>query len=119
MTYSARPRSRHTDREAARATLTAKAERYERAVNDPKHFATIPPQVILEDTLWRLRWIDCAPEGANHQTAPMQDKNGTPMGMVFSENIGPSKASRDSMANRGRDWQAAKTAQAAARKASV
>lgn len=102
----------HITRDDARERLVAKVENYRRAVADPRHFATVDPQIILDDAEWRLRWLDCAPDGANHQLAPMQDKTGTPMGMAFGENVGPCRALRDAIERRtGRSWIAAKIAQ--------
>lgn len=95
------PSPRFTDRETARKTLTAKVVDYTRAVSDPKHFSTTDPQFILDDAVWRLRWIDCAPNGANHLTAPLQDKTGTPTGSVFSENFGPCQNLRNARIKRG------------------
>lgn len=76
-----------TDREAARSALTAKvaSQRGE----------------LAADAAWRLRWIDCAPAGANHLLAPLQDKRGVPMGGVYHENLGPSQALREARARRG------------------
>ena len=51
----------------------------------------------------RLRWIDCAPEGARHCVAPLQDKHGEPMGATWHENVGPCKALREARAARGLD----------------
>lgn len=91
-----------TDRETARAKLTAKIASQQRLLADPHAFATIDPNYIIADAEFRLRWIDCAPEGANHCLAPMQDKRGVPMGGVFNENVGPCKNLREARIARGR-----------------
>ena len=112
------PRPRFIDREAARETLAQKVERYTRAIDDPQHFSTVDPRFIRDDAAFRLRWIDCAPEGANHQTAPMQDKTGTPMGGAFDESVGPCKnlrEARDRKAGYAGAWIDAKIAQHEAR----
>lgn len=111
------PADRFIPREEARRVLTAKVAMYRHFADDPKHFATMPDEFILADAEFRLRWIDCAPEGANHQTAPMMDKTGRPMGMAFDENIGPGRALREAHARKGRDWQESKRRQAEAREA--
>jgi len=83
------------DRETARAALIAKIAGQKRILNDPLGFATIDPNILIADAEFRLRFIDCAPDGARHCTAPLQDKNGTPMGGVFNENLGPNRALRE------------------------
>lgn len=89
------PQPIYIDRETARETLTRK-------VNAPAPiFATIDPDYLREDAAFRLRWIDCAPEGAWHLPAPLMDKTGTPMGTAWSENVGPCQALRDARAARG------------------
>lgn len=88
--------ARFIDREAAREILTHKVN-----AADPV-WSTIDPAFIRNDAAWRLRWIDCAPEGANHQCAPLQDKRGIPMGGNYNENIGPNAAVRKARAARGR-----------------
>lgn len=101
---------RLTDRETAREKLVAKVEdqtRLRDQIADPtiplhrKPFTTIDPQYLIDDAEWRLRWIDCAPEGANHLLAPMQDKQGVPMGTAWNENVGPNEALRNARAARG------------------
>lgn len=92
---------RQTDREAARAYLLAKIESQERLLADPHGFSSIDPHYLIEDARWRLRWLDCAPEGARFCLAPMQDKQGVPMGGAWSENLGPCKALREAYAARG------------------
>lgn len=89
-------------REEARAILTTKIESERRALADPRSFSTTPPAYLIADAEWRLRWIDCAPEGANHQCAPLQDKRGVPMGGVYDENVGPNEALRNARIARGR-----------------
>lgn len=103
---------RHCDREYARRALTEKiagqtrlrdaieAER-ELLPSMRRTFTTIDPTYLIEDAEWRLRWIDCAPAGANHLLAPMQDKRGVPLGTHFNENVGPCQALRDAYAARG------------------
>lgn len=95
------PKLRHTDREAAREILTRKIASERKCLADPLCFTTIDPNYLIADAEWRLRWIDCAPEGANHLCAPMQDKTGTPMGTAWNENLGPNEALRDARAARG------------------
>lgn len=103
-----------TDRETAREKLTAKLEREQRLLAKIEEerklpascrttFTTFSPNWIIEDAEWRLRWLDCAPEGANHQLAPLQDKNGVPMGGVYNENVGPGEALRNARAAHGRN----------------
>lgn len=91
------------DREQARNYLRAKIERQYRQLADPLGFSTIDPHWIIEDAEWRLRWLDCAPEGANFILAPLQDKHGVPMGGQDNENLGPSKNVREIRAARGRN----------------
>lgn len=91
----------HTDRESARAKLVAKIETERRLMADPRGFSTTPPQHIIDHAEWCLRWIDCAPDGANHTIAPMQDKRGVPMGTAWDENVGPCHALRDARIARG------------------
>jgi hypothetical protein len=93
--------ARFTDRETARELLTQKIARERRLLADPRGFSTIDPHWIIEDAEWRLRWLDCAPDGANHICAPLQDKRGVPMGGVHNENVGPCQATRDARAARG------------------
>lgn len=90
-------------REEAREALTAKIEHERRCMADPQLFATIDPSYLIQDAEWRLRWINCAPEGARHCVAPLQDKNGVPMGTAWSEDVGPCKALREARAARGLD----------------
>jgi hypothetical protein len=90
-------------REEARAILTTKIENQRRAAADPRSFATTPPAYLIRDAEWRLRWIDCAPEGANHQCAPLQDKNGVPCGGNYDENVGPGQALREARVRHGRN----------------
>jgi hypothetical protein len=91
----------YTSREDARRMLAAKIERARRHLADPRAFATIDPHYIIADAEWRLRWLACAPDGANHCVAPLQDKRGVPMGTAWDENVGPSQALRDARAARG------------------
>lgn len=90
------------DRETARRSLTDKVAHYTRAMSDPRHFSTVDPAFIRDDAAFRLRWIDCAPDGANHQTAPLADKRGTPMGYAIDENVGACQTLRAARARRGR-----------------
>lgn len=88
-------RAQHHDREAARE---AYAQRIATAMpGEPDPYDLVP---FAE---WGLQWIDCAPEGANHLVAPLQDKRGIPMGGVYNENIGASRALREARAKRGLD----------------
>lgn len=88
-------RDTRKDRETAREVLTRKV-----SARDPL-FATIDPSYLRADAENRLRWIDCAPDGARHCVAPLQDKQGIPMGGTWSENVGPSKALREARLARG------------------
>ena len=101
-----------TDRETARAKLSEKLAwereflaRKQAEAHLPaalrQNFSTMPSEWIIEDAEWRLRWIDCAPDGANHQCAPLQDKQGVPMGTARNENVGPGLALREARAARG------------------
>lgn len=90
----------HLDREEARKLLTDKIV-YEQKILDQKLFSTYDPRWIIEDAKFRLRWIDCAPEGANHLCAPLQDKNGVPMGGNYNENVGPGQNLREARKARG------------------
>lgn len=101
-----------TDRETARRKLEAKVADQTRLLEQIRAEATLPPwarstfttispEYLLGDARERLRWIDCAPEGANHLVAPLQDMNGTPMGTVRDANMGPCAALRDARAARG------------------
>lgn len=103
---------RHLTREEARKLLIDKVDhqtrllqRMEAEAHLPaalrREFSTVDPRVLIEDAEWRLRWIDCAPEGARHGAAPMQDKRGVPMGGVYDENVGPNQALRAARAARG------------------
>lgn len=94
---------RKTDREEARAYLVKKIEREEAILADPRAFVTISPHHIIEDAKWRLRWIDCAPEGARFGLAPLQDKNGIPCGGTWDENVGPNQAMRAARLAHGRN----------------
>jgi hypothetical protein len=93
----------YTAREDARAKLEAKIASERRHLADPLAFATIDPHYLIADAEWRLRWLDCAPAGANHLLAPLQDKRGVPMGGVHREDVGPCKALREARAARGLD----------------
>jgi hypothetical protein len=91
----------HHDREAAREALTRKIAGERKLLADPQGFSTIDPNWLIADAEWRLRWIDCAPDGANHIVAPLQDKAGVPMGTARNENVGPGRALREARAARG------------------
>lgn len=99
-------------RDEARSYLTLKIEHQRLIQADARAFTTIDPQYLIDHAEWCLRWMDCAPEGARHFVAPLQDKDGRPCGANFSENVGPSKAMREAWIARGLDWIALKTAQA-------
>lgn len=100
MRYTPAAPVRH-DREEARTILTTKIDSQRRLLADPLGFSTIDPNYLIEDAEFRLRWIDCAPEGANHCVAPGQDKDGVPMGSNRCENLGPCQALRDARIARG------------------
>lgn len=95
--------ARFTDRETARGVLLGKIDAERRLLADPRAFCTIDPSYLIRDAEWRLRWIDCAPDGANHIVAPLQDKTGTPMGTARDENMGPCQALRDARTAVGRN----------------
>ena len=82
-------RARHTSREDARERLTRTATEHRdmaekmRTMSPYDHrrpFCTYDPDQLADYAEWCLRWIDCAPEGANHLIAPLQGWDGTPMG---------------------------------------
>lgn len=87
--------ARILSREEAREILTRKV------AAKPPDFSTYPWDAIVEDARWKLRWIDCAPDGARHQAAPMQDKQGVPCGDCWDENVGPGQALREARIRRG------------------
>lgn len=89
-------------REEAREILATKIEGQRRLLADPRAFSTIDPNYLISDAEWRLRWIDCAPEGSNHLCAPMQGKDGVPMSGVYNENLGANLAVREARIARGR-----------------
>jgi hypothetical protein len=102
-----------TDRETARLKLALKADSQRRLaaqIEAEKHlpagcrrtFVTISPVYLAEDAEFRLRWIDCAPEGANHLLAPLQGKDGVPMSGVSYEAVGPGPALREARLKHGR-----------------
>lgn len=102
-----------TDRETARERLTTKLAGQRKILADfekyppgdhRRPFTYIDPQFLIDDAEFRLRWIDCAPEGANHITAPLQDKDGVPCGGNVREDVGPGKALRAAYAKRGKSW---------------
>jgi len=65
-------------------------------------FSTYPPEWIKDFHRQAMRWIDCAPEGANHLLAPLQGKDGRPCNAFENgENLGPNKAVRKIRAERG------------------
>jgi hypothetical protein len=90
----------HTDRETARVKLMAKIADTKRGIEN-KSFSTYPLDALLADAEFRLRYLDCAPEGANHLLAPLQDKRGVPMGNAWNENIGPGVHLRNARVARG------------------
>jgi hypothetical protein len=89
------------DREACRAYLTDTAARMRANAEDPSHFATVDPRIIADHCERVLRTLDCAPDGARFQLAPMQDKAGVPCGTAWNENVGPGQALRAARAKRG------------------
>jgi hypothetical protein len=65
-------------------------------------FCTYPDYLTRQWAIWGLWWIDCAPEGANHILAPLQGKDGRPMGVSDNnENLGPNQALREARRKRG------------------
>lgn len=84
------PHDRSLTREQARQYLTAKLARTEDGYG------------TVADAEWRLRWLDCAPEGAWHCVAPLQDKRGVPCGEATREQVGDGLALRQARAKRGR-----------------
>jgi hypothetical protein len=88
------------DRETARRKLLDKIASQNAGLGDSRYRSTIDPHFLIEDANWRLRWIDCAPEGANHQLAPLQDKQGVPCGGCWNENVGPNQSLRNARAAR-------------------
>ena len=70
---------------------------------DPHAFSTYSRTDLIRFFIDRLRWIECAPEGAWFTVAPMQDKRGVPCGLDYRENLGPSKALRAARVRHGRD----------------
>lgn len=114
------PKPQFTDREAARELLTKKVASMQKHLADlelyrpgdhRRPFMTMDPNWLLEDAEFRLRWIDCAPEGANHICAPLQGKSGIPMDTANDhELIGPGAALRRAYARRGKDWMATQLA---------
>jgi hypothetical protein len=88
---------RRMNREDARHYLTAKIDHQRRRVD----FSNIDRDHLVEDATFRLRWLDCAPEGALFCVAPLQDKAGIPCGTAWSENVGPCKALREARTARG------------------
>lgn len=88
-------------RDEARSALVSKIAREHKHLADPRAFSTIDPNYLIRDAEFRLRWIDCAPEGARYCVAPLQDKNGVPMGGTWSENLGACKALREARTARG------------------
>ena len=87
---------RFTDRETAR-----EYRKQEIARPDPI-FSTYDPEWIRGFHKEALKWIDCAPEGANHILAPLQGKDGRPCNVwENNENIGPNRAMREARAVRG------------------
>lgn len=89
-------------RDEAREILTDKVASMRHAI-ETNQFSTIPPQALIDDAEHRLRWIDCAPEGARHCVAPLQDKAGVPMGTTWREGPtnAPGKALRQARIARG------------------
>lgn len=86
--------ARHTDREQARDILTRKIESSHKLIADPQGFSTYSPHELIRDAEFRLRWIDCAPEGANHLVAPLQGAYGVPMGASAGYEVGPGEGMR-------------------------
>lgn len=72
-----------------------------KSLEDPRSFSTYSRTDLIAFYIDRLRWIECAPEGAWFIVAPMQDKHGVPCGTEFRENIGPGPALRKARIRRG------------------
>lgn len=103
MTTSTKPRDNRVDRETAREILFQKIAYERKRLADPRAFSTFNPNWVIEDAEWRLRWIDCAPDGARHGIAPLMDKRGIPCGGFNDENVGPCQALRDARLALGRN----------------
>lgn len=96
--------SQFHSREDAREKLIAKIKHQNEILRDPHAFSTIDPHYLIDDALFRLRWIDCAPEGANHIVAPMQGKSGIPCDSYNDrEDVGPNQALREARIRHGRN----------------
>lgn len=73
------------------------------SLEDPLAFCTYSRTDLIAFYIDRLRWIECAPEGAWFQVAPMMDKRGVSCGTDYSEDVGPSQGLRAALARRGRN----------------
>lgn len=65
-----------------------------KSLEDPHAFSTYSRTDLIAFYIERLRWIECAPEGAWFTVAPMQDKLGVPCGTTYHEDVGPGQALR-------------------------
>lgn len=97
MTTHPNPRSENdrslTLREARKYYAEGLLSQY-KSLEDPRSFSTYSRTELIAFYIDRLRWIECAPEGAWFIVAPMQGKDGVPCGLIRDENVGPSKALR-------------------------
>jgi hypothetical protein len=66
-----------------------------KSLEDPRAFSTFSRTDLIAFYIERLRWIECAPEGAWFTVAPMQDKRGVPCGVAYLEDVGPGRALRE------------------------
>lgn len=108
--------ARFTSREQAREYLTAEVARQLRQLADPNDFCTYDRNWLLAYQRRLLRWLNCAPEGANHLVAPLQGRYGVPCGERGSYDVGPSEGMRRVLERKhGRPWQAAMAERHAAR----
>jgi hypothetical protein len=93
--------------EEQRARLAREIEQTEIASLRPGWFSTYDVNYLLDYKRNVLRWSACAPEGALVLAAPLQGRDGTPMGdrspMGPADTPGP--RTRELLAKVGRDWQ--------------
>lgn len=89
------------DRESVRAYYLARIESARRG-KEARDFCTWDFDEQVSWYEWRLRWLDCAPDGAHFTTAPLQGKSGIPLdGNHDCENVGPNKAVREARIRHG------------------
>jgi hypothetical protein len=105
VTRSELERARFTGREDAREKLERHLASQRRLLAEiererdlPAHarkaFTTTDPNWLIGYFEHCLRWIDCAPDGANHLVAPMQGRYGVPLGAQLNYGVGPGEAMR-------------------------